>query len=69
MLCRLPLLQPPFTTLSDINASPNEYEAATDLICTALYTFSEDLGRYNNFFFVKTCHSNIVSGIMKWSSS
>lgn len=46
MLCRLPLLQPPFTTLSDINASPNEYEAATDLICTALYTFSEDLGRY-----------------------
>ena len=50
MLCRLPLLQPPFTTLSDINASPNEYEAATDLICTALYTFSEDLGRYNNFF-------------------
>lgn len=55
MLCRLPLLQPPFTTLSDINASPNEYEAATDLICTALYTFSEDLGRYHEMVeFLKT---------------
>lgn len=46
MLTRMPLLEPAFQTLADLSSSSNLHEAATDLICSALY-ICEDLARYH----------------------
>lgn len=45
-LARSPLLMPAFTTLEDIDANTNEHEAATDLVCQAIY-LCEDTTRYH----------------------